>query len=249
MIAPRDIAPIIDHTVLSPLTTHDDIDKITDEAKEYRFASVCVPGRFVSYAVERLKGTGIDVATVVNFSLANDDPKAVAYAAKLAIEQGAAEVDMVANATLVGTDAYKQNIYAVAEAVKEAGGKMLKVIIEAGYLTPGQVSKAAQAVVDVSREVEGIKYMVKTSTGFAMNKLLVAKYDGTKCKGARAEDLERMYAVTKGTGVGLKASGGIGTFEDAGKMLYAMGVTDSSLIDPLLHRIGASKGIEIVSDK
>ncbi|MFA6888592.1 MAG: deoxyribose-phosphate aldolase [Candidatus Woesearchaeota archaeon] len=247
-IQPADIAPLIDHTVLSALTSQADITRVVEEAKQHRFAAVCIPPRFVEYAAKELEGSAIGIATVVNFPLANEDIRTVSYATQLAIEAGATEIDMVANPNLVGKSAYAEQIRAVAETVKLCSGNVLKVIIEAGYLTPEQVIEAATTIAIIARDIPDLRFFTKTSTGMAVSKLLVPKYSSAGVIGARVEDLEKIYTAHQNTGVtiGIKASGGISTFDEAAKALYAMGARYRNDLVPTMYRIGASAGVKII---
>lgn len=248
-VEPRHIAPLIDHTVLHALTLPKDVDRVIYEAKEYSFAALCIPPRFVGYATEQLTRSSVGVATVVNFPLANETDAAVCAATADALRHGATEIDMVANPTLVGTSSYVEQIRAVAETIQEYGGKMLKVIIEAGYLSPEGVRAATEAVVAVAAQYPKLRFQTKTSTGMAQEGLLVVKYDGVKKTGARPEDLDIIYNVHRASGLenlGIKAAGGIRSFDDAVVALYAMGARSVADLNPLQHRLGTSSGVSIV---
>ena len=250
LISPSDVAHLIDHTVLSPTASEGDIARLVREAREYRFASVCVNPTHVAYAVEQ-GGSDVLVATVVGFPLGATTPEAKAYEARQALESGATEIDMVVNHAYVhahDVDALRRDIVTVAEAVRGYNGT-LKCIIEAGYHTPEQVAFATEAVLWASGEVPDVHFMAKTSTGFATSKLLVAKYDETTAVGARVEDLNIMAQVLEGSSVGMKASGGVGTFDDACSVLYAMGARTKEDLSSVKYRIGASAGVQIVSGK
>ena len=249
---PEHIAPLIDHTALHALSTTADIDRLVSEAKQYGFASICIPPRLVSYAASQFAGSSVKIATVVNFPLANDTDAAVCFATADAIRNGAKEVDMVANPTLIGTPLYAAQIHAVAQTVSDAGGEMLKVIIEAGYCTPEMVRSATEAVVCVARKFPSLCFQTKTSTGMAVEKYLVAKYDGSKKVGARVEDLHIIVEVHQACGLenlGIKAAGGIGSYQDAALALYAMGARHFSNLRSDKYRIGASSGVSIVKGK
>ena len=250
LVLPGDIAHLIDHTVLSPTASQYDIAKLVREAREYNFASVCVNPTHVAYAVEQ-GGSDVLVATVVGFPLGATTPESKAYEARQALESGATEIDMVVNHASVqahDADALHRDIVAVAEAVRDYSGT-LKCIIEAGYHTPEQVAFATGAVLRASEAVSGVHFMAKTSTGFAAPKLLVAKYDGTTAVGARPEDLNIMAQVLDGSSVGMKASGGVRTFDDACSVLYAMGARTKDDLASQQYRIGASAGVQIVNQK
>ena len=193
------IAKYIDHTVLKAFATKQDIEKLCAEAKEYNFASVCVNPVWVSYAAQLLKGSGVDVCTVIGFPLGANDSAIKAQEAALAIKQGAGEVDMVINiGALKGGDiaAVKADIAAVREASK---GVVLKVIIETSYLTDEEKVAVSKICGEVGAD------FVKTSTGFSD-------------KGATEHDVKLM---AQASGIKVKASGGIKTKEDPLKMIEA----------------------------
>ena len=193
------IAKYIDHTVLKAFATKQDIEKLCAEAKEYNFASVCVNPVWVSYAAQLLKGSGVDVCTVIGFPLGANDSAIKAQEAALAIKQGAGEVDMVINiGALKGGDlaAVKADIAAVRAASK---GVVLKVIIETSYLTDEEKVAVSKICGEVGAD------FVKTSTGFSD-------------KGATEHDVKLM---AQASGIKVKASGGIKTKEDALKMIEA----------------------------
>lgn len=193
------IAKYIDHTVLKAFATKQDIEKLCAEAKEYNFASVCVNPVWVSYAAQLLKGSGVDVCTVIGFPLGANDSAIKAQEAALAIKQGAGEVDMVINiGALKGGDlaVVKADIAAVREASK---GVVLKVIIETSYLTDEEKVAVSKICGEVGAD------FVKTSTGFSD-------------KGATEHDVKLM---AQASGIKVKASGGIKTKEDALKMIEA----------------------------
>lgn len=212
------ISKMIDHTALKPNTTKEQILKLIDEAKENKFASVCVNPTWVKLASEKLKGTEVKVCTVIGFPLGANTTETKAFEASDAIKNGATEVDMVIN---VGELKDKNDIYvekdikAVVEAAK--GKALVKVIIETCLLTQEEKVRACELSKKAGAD------FVKTSTGFSTG-------------GATAEDIELMRK-TVGKDMGVKASGGIHTREEALKMIEA-GAT----------RIGASASIAIISE-
>jgi deoxyribose-phosphate aldolase len=217
---PRDIAKYIDHTLLKPDATEDDIRKLCAEAREYEFASVCINPTYVALARDELKATPVKVCTVVGFPLGTHTSDVKSLEARKAIRQGAKEIDMVINigALKSGNDdlVYKDIRYVV-EACKE-GGALSKVIIETALLTDDEKVRACELAKRAYADY------VKTSTGFASG-------------GATAADVALMSKVVAGSGMGVKASGGIRTRDDAEKMIAA-GAT----------RIGASAGVKIVQE-
>lgn len=203
---------LIDHTNLKAEATSEDIKKLVDEAVEHEFFSVCVNSSFVKLIKDYNKD--VKIATVVGFPLGAMATSAKAYETKCAIEDGASEIDMVIE---VGRLKEKDYDYVLNDikAVKEAcGDNLLKVIIETCLLTEEEIVKACELAVEAGAD------FVKTSTGFSTG-------------GAKASDIALMRK-TVGPDIGVKASGGIHTKEEALEMVEAGA-----------SRIGASKSIEI----
>ncbi|PYE49113.1 deoxyribose-phosphate aldolase [Paenibacillus barcinonensis] len=195
------LAKMIDHTLLRADATRNEIAKLTEEAKQYQFASVCVNPGWVAYAAEQLQGTGVDICTVIGFPLGASTSESKAFETKDAIAKGATEVDMVINISALkdGNDDYmEQDIRAVVDA---AAGTLVKVIIETCLLTDEEKVRACQAAVRAGAD------FVKTSTGFSTG-------------GATPEDIALMRR-TVGPDVGVKASGGVRSLEDMQKMIEA----------------------------
>jgi deoxyribose-phosphate aldolase len=211
-----DIAKYIDHTVLAANATQEKIEKLCEEAKQWKFASVCVNTCWTKLCAEKLRGTGVNVCVVVGFPLGAMCTKAKAYEAKCAVEDGATEVDMVINIGWLKDrkDDLVEND--IREVKKACGDKHLKVIIEACLLTEEEKVRACELSVKAGAD------FVKTSTGFSTG-------------GATAEDVALMRK-TVGPDTGVKAAGGIRTFEDAKKMIEAGA-----------NRLGCSAGIAIVT--
>ncbi len=210
------IASYIDHTVLAANATQDKIEKFCAEAKEWHFASVCVNTCWTAFCAKQLQGSGVNVCSVVGFPLGAMSTKAKAYEAKCAVEDGATEIDMVINVGWLkdGKDDLVEND--IREVKKACSGKLLKVIIETCLLTDEEKVRACKLSVKA-----GADY-VKTSTGFSTG-------------GAKAEDVALMRK-TVGPNIGVKASGGIRTYDDAMKM-----------VDAGASRLGCSAGIAIVT--
>lgn len=209
------IASYIDHTLLAADATQEKIQKLCEEAKTWHFASVCVNTCWTKFCANQLKDTGVNVCVVVGFPLGAMCTKAKAYEAKCAIEDGATEVDMVINVGFLKDgkdDLVEEDIREVKKACKD---KHLKVIIEACLLSDEEKVRACQIAVKAGAD------FVKTSTGFS-------KW------GAKEEDVSLMRK-TVGDRVGVKAAGGIRTYEDAVKMITAGA-----------NRLGCSAGIAIV---
>jgi deoxyribose-phosphate aldolase len=215
---PSDLARYIDHTLLRPEATADDIDRLCSEARTYGFASVCVNSFWVRRAAENLRGSTVKVASVIGFPFGATPPEIKAMEARRAIRDGARELDMVVNIGALksgDTDLVRTDITKVAEACREAGAD-LKVIIETAYLTDEEKVIAS----DIARRAKAT--FVKTSTGYGPG-------------GATVHDVLLMRE-TVGPEMGIKASGGVRTREDVRDMIAA-GAT----------RIGASAGVQIVS--
>lgn len=189
----------IDHTLLAADATKDRITKLCNEAKEYKFASVCVNSCWVKLSAELLKGSGVNVCTVVGFPLGAMATKAKAYEAECAVEDGADEVDMVINIGALKDGDYKTVEDDIRAVKKACGDKLLKVIIECCLLTDEEKVKACEL-----SEAAGADY-VKTSTGFSKG-------------GATAEDVALMRQ-TVGERLGVKAAGGIRDRATAEKMI------------------------------
>jgi deoxyribose-phosphate aldolase len=215
----RDWAALIDHTLLKPEASDEDIKQLCAEAAKYHFASVCVNPIWVRIAACALQGSGVPVCTVIGFPLGATLPDVKAYEARRAIQDGAREVDMVINvgALKSGDDCLvEHDIHSVVEAAHEYS-VTTKVIIETALLTDDEKVRACQAAKRAGAD------FVKTSTGFAKG-------------GATVADVFLMRQ-TVGPDLGVKASGGVKNLEDARKMVEA-GAT----------RIGASVGVKIAQE-
>lgn len=211
------IAKTIDHTLLKPEATKEQIDVLCEEAAEHGFASVCVNPYRVKQAAEKLAGTDVKVCTVIGFPLGASATEVKAAETKTAIEHGATEIDMVINIGALKDgdfDTVEKDIKAVTASAQ--GKALVKVIIETCLLTDEEKKKACELSV-----AAGADY-VKTSTGFST--------------GGATEDDIRLMRETVGPKMGVKASGGVRNERDAMTMLKA-GAT----------RLGASSGVAIVS--
>jgi deoxyribose-phosphate aldolase len=218
-VAPTDgqLSHMIDHTILKPEATQDQIAQLCFEARKYSFASVCVNPTNVKLCASLLQGTDIDICTVVGFPLGATPTDVKVFETQQAIREGATEVDMVLNVGALKSRDYelvRQDIASIARAC-HAGNAILKVIIEAALLTDEEKVVACQLA-----KVAGADF-VKTSTGFGPG-------------GATAEDVALMRKVV-GPSIGVKAAGGIKTLEDAQKMIAAGA-----------SRLGASASVKIV---
>lgn len=211
------IARMIDHTMLKPESTRSQIQQLAEEAKKYCFASVCVNPSWVSLCAKVLKDTDVKVCTVIGFPLGATSTKAKALETQIAIENGATEVDMVINVGYLKSKMYDEVEADIRAVVNESKrhGVLTKVILETCLLTDEE-----KVIACVLSKNAGANF-VKTSTGFSKS-------------GATVEDIALMRKVV-GSGMGVKASGGVRSREDAEKMAAAGA-----------NRIGASASVEIV---
>ena len=211
------VARMIDHTMLKAETTKEDITKLCSEAREYIFASVCVNPSYVPMCSELLKGTKVKVCTVIGFPLGATSTPAKRAEAEEALKSGAQEIDMVINIGMLKSGNYDYVFNDINQVVLMAKryNAVTKVIIETSLLTDEEKIKACL----LSKKAKAD--FVKTSTGFSTG-------------GATASDIALMRYVV-GSSVGVKASGGIRTREDA-----------ESMIASGADRIGASASVKIV---
>lgn len=212
-----ELAKYIDHTLLKPDATQQEIAQLCYEARKYGFASVCVNPTWVSLCAELLKGSEVKVCTVIGFPLGATSSESKAFETETAIKQGATEIDMVINVGALKArdiETVAKDIRGVVKAA-HAHGIIVKVIIETVLLTDEE-----KTIASLTSKEAGADY-VKTSTGFAGG-------------GATVHDVELMRKAV-GPQMGVKASGGVRTFEEAQSMIKA-GAT----------RIGASAGVKII---
>ena len=191
----------IDHTILKPETTKAQILTLCEEAKQFNFASVCVNPTWVATCANELKGTDVKVCTVIGFPLGATFKEVKAYETKLAIENGASEIDMVINVGAAKDQNWELVYEDIKAVVEAANGVLVKVIIETCLLTDEENVKACEMAVKAGA------HFVKTSTGFSTG-------------GATAADVALMRQ-TVGESVGVKASGGVRTAEDMKVMVEA----------------------------
>ncbi|MBR1722130.1 MAG: deoxyribose-phosphate aldolase [Treponema sp.] len=230
------IAGMIDHTNLNPCAKKADIEKLCAEAKKFGFASVCVNPFYVPLASDLLEGSPVKVCTVVGFPLGAVSIDDKASQAGLVVYDGAREVDMVVNLSLVKDglwDDVFEDIYAVRCAIDdvdiplELGEKIiLKVILETCYLTDEEIVKCSECAMKAGAD------FVKTSTGFA---ILKGK-DGKLLPNGATVHAVSLMRKTVGDKLGVKASGGIHNWEEA-----------VSMVEAGASRIGASAGLQIIA--
>jgi len=211
----EDIARTIDHTLLGAEVTKAGVKKKCAEAREYNFASVCTNPDQVGLVKEELADSEVKVCTVIGFPLRVNLSETKAAEAKAAVRDGADELDMVMKVGALKEGDYETVKKDIAAVVEAAQGKLVKVIIETCYLTEEQKVKACEIAKEAGAD------FVKTSTGFGSG-------------GAAVEDIVLMRK-TVGAEMGVKASGGIHSLEEAQAMIEA-GAT----------RIGASSGVQIL---
>lgn len=216
------IAKLIDHTLLKASATEEEVKLLCEEAKTYQFATVCINPCYIPQVAHLLQDTGVGITTVVGFPLGAMTSASKAFETKEAVQAGATDVDMVINIGAMKDKKYDyilHDIKSVVEAAKEINKDIVvKVILETCLLTKEEIVKACELSVQA-----GADY-VKTSTGFSTG-------------GATVEDITLMRK-TVGPDIGVKASGGVRSYEDA-KAVIEAGAT----------RIGASASVAIVNHK
>ena len=217
--AAREVARFIDHTLLKPDASRNEILKVCEEGVRYGFASVCINPIWVREAACALRGSGVKVCTVIGFPLGANSPDTKAYEARRSIFDGATELDMVINVGALKSgdhDLVSRDIRGVVEVAHEVG-YICKVIIETALLTDEEKISACLIAKEAGAD------FVKTSTGFSKG-------------GATAADIALMRRAVGGQ-MGVKASGGVRDFKQAQEMIRA-GAT----------RIGASVGVQIIQE-
>ena len=208
---------MMDHTILKADATEQDVLQVIEEAKEYHFYSVCINPTWVKLAAEKLAGEPVAVCTVIGFPLGANTSEVKAYETTDAINNGADEVDMVINVGALKSAQYKkvqQDIEAVVAAAKDRA--LVKVIIETALLTKEEIVKACELA-----QAAGADF-VKTSTGFSAS-------------GAAAADVKLMRE-TVGPSMGVKASGGIHSAQEA-----------MAMIEAGANRLGTSASVAIIT--
>jgi len=219
-ISKKKLAKMIDHTLIKPTATRDDIVKLCKEAEKHGFGCVCVNSAYVPLAKQLLRGTDVKVASTAGFPFGSSLPEVKAFEARKAVENGASEIDMVINVGALKSGDYetvKRDIEMVVDVKRSHGNDLaIKVIIETGYLTKEEKVMACK----LAKEAEAD--FVKTSTGFV--------------GGATVEDV-RLMRETVGRDMGVKAAGGIRTLKEA-----------LTMIEAGANRIGTSTGVAIIKE-
>lgn len=197
----KDLAKMIDHTLLKPNVSIKDIEKLCNEAKEFGFYSVCVNPYYVPFVKEFLSGTNVKICTVIGFPLGANSIKVKVYEVREALSFGADEFDMVINIGALKDKKREYLMNEIKEIVEAAEGKIVKVIIETCYLDDDEKVWATEII------KEGGAHFVKTSTGFGPS-------------GATETDVRLLKRIA-GDRLKVKAAGGIRTLEQAIKMIEA----------------------------
>ena len=217
----KEIANLIDHTLLKPDATKHDIKRLCQEAVDYGFWSVCINPSFVPFAASILQNTGVKICSVVGFPLGANTPEVKAFEAEKAIRDGANEIDMVINIGALKSADYEllnRDIEGVVkQGVHNHKDTLVKVIIETGLLTNEEMALACKLVKE-----SGANF-VKTSTGL-------------NSRGVIVEDVIFIRKIV-GPEFGIKASGGIRTYKNVVK-----------LVEAGANRIGTSSGVSIINE-
>lgn len=213
------IKEYLEHTVLSPTATYEDYDQLVAEALEWQFMGVCVPPYWVKRVKRELKQTATQVVTVIGFPLGYQMSQVKRAEVEQAIKDGADELDVVMNLAAFRSNprGWVKPEWASIAKVAHESEKIVKVILETAYLTEEEISLACKIAID-----SGVDF-VKTSTGFAPS-------------GAKVEDVRLMKSIV-GESLGVKASGGIKTYEQA-----------LAMIEAGAERIGTSSGVKICQE-
>ena len=210
----------IEHTLLKQDAKKDEVTKLLEEARQYKFLGVCVNPCNVEYAKNFLKDTDVKVVTVVGFPLGQNTTETKVLETVQAVKNGADEIDMVLNTGKLKDGDYDFIVEEIDKIKTACQGHPLKVILETDLLNSDEIKKACELC------IKGNADFVKTSTGFVKNGV-----------GAQVEDVKLMYETVKDAGLQVKASGGIRDKETALKMIEAGAV-----------RLGTSSGVKIVRE-
>ena len=214
----KNLNKYIEHTILKPDASAKDIEKLAQDAQEYKFLGVCINPNYVELANRLLSDTNIKIVTVVNFPLANNTSDMTKYQIERVLEFGADEIDTVINLGALKSKDYKQVEDDLIVTKKVCGNHNLKVILETDLLTKDEIITACKIAVSAGAD------LVKTSTGFVKGGV-----------GATVENVKVMYETVSPYGLKVKASGGIKTYKQA-----------LDLINAGASRLGTSSGIQIM---
>ena len=210
---------MIDHTYLKPEGTSKEIDKLIDEAKQFGFGAICINSSWIKYAKEKIKNDDIKIVSVVGFPLGACITQIKVQEAKLAIDHGADEIDMVINIGRFKDGQYDYVLNEIKKVKEACGNKVLKVIIETALLKDWEIEKATEIVLASGAD------FIKTSTGFSY-------------RGADKKDIEIFKKIIGKKPLKIKAAGGIKSMDDI-KMYADMGV----------ERFGTSSSVAIFTGK
>jgi deoxyribose-phosphate aldolase len=216
-MSPTELAGYIDHTLLKPEAVESQFEQLCQEAIKYKFKSVCVNSSWVPFVAKKLRGTGIEICSVIGFPLGGMDTRSKAFEARSAIASGATELDMVINVGALKSGNLKlveEDIRAIKRACRST--TVLKVILETGLLTEAEKILACEIAKKADAD------FVKTSTGFAGS-------------GATVADIALMRRIV-GPAMGVKASGGIKTFDQA-----------VALINAGANRLGCGASVAVIT--
>lgn len=208
----------IEHTLLRPDTSANEIKKLVDEAIKYKFFGICINPSYVNLAKELLKGLDTKIVTVVNFPLASNTIETTLFQTEEVLKFGADEVDTVVNLSALKNKDYKKVTFDIKKTKEICAEHNLKVILETDLLTKEEIVIASNCAVEAGAN------FVKTSTGFVKNGV-----------GAKVEDVKLMYKTVAISGLGVKASGGIKNYKQA-----------MDLINAGASRLGTSSGVDIM---
>jgi len=207
----------IDHTLLKPTATKEDVIQLCKEAKQYKFFSVCVNSCYVGLAKAELKNTTVKVCSVIGFPLGAMSTRAKVFETQQAINEGADEIDMVINLGFLKSKDFDAVCRDIESVKNEMQDKVLKVILETCYLDNDEIIKASELAIQSGAD------FIKTSTGFGIG-------------GATVNDVKLMKSVANNSNVKIKASGGIRDYKTAMEFIN-LGV----------ERLGVSSGIAIMN--
>ena len=208
----------IEHTVLKPDATIYDVEKLINEAIEYKFFGICINPSYIKFAKENLKNTDTKIVTVVNFPLASNTIDTTLFQVENALNLGVDEIDTVINISELKNKNYKKVISDIKKTKDVCLKHNLKVILETDLLSKEEIIIASKCAVEAGAN------FVKTSTGFVKNGV-----------GAKVEDVKLMYKTVSCEGLGVKASGGIKNYKQA-----------MDLINAGASRLGTSSGVDII---
>ncbi len=195
----EELAKYIDHTLLKPNITHEDLEVFLEDAKRYNFRAICIPPYWVKAAKEYLNGTGVKIATVVGFPLGYTTLKSKIAEVREYVKLGVDELDVVMNISAFKSGDYDYVKEEFKSIIRESGGKLVKIIIGTDYLSDEEIIKATKLALEAGIPV------VKTNTGFGI-------------RGATLKDIEIIKKVV-GNQALIKAAGGIRTAKQALKFI------------------------------